>query len=168
MPLVATILDGAPAADVMLTTAGLSFETVMLRLLTPTALPSVHVPTDVDGALLFAGAPATDPPPAVTVIVTGTPLIGFPSWSFTTNDGDVVSGSPAAGVPLGCAVISIDVGIAFGPEESPQANAAKGSTATNQERIMRGGRDGMAKIGQIPGLSRSLSPALVSSAAIDH
>jgi len=75
----ATSLAGAPGTVVTLRTTGVSFPTVIVRLFSPTDLPSVQIPTDVAGVVVLVGAPAMVPPPAVTAMVTEAPLIGFPS-----------------------------------------------------------------------------------------
>ena len=93
-----------------------------MRVFSPIAFPSVHVPTDVEGVFDLVGALAMEPPPAVTETVTETPLSAFPFLSLTTKVGAVDSGNPAAGAPLGSLESSIEAGVALGPEESPQAD----------------------------------------------
>ena len=127
---VATIFAGAPGPVVTLMTIGVSPDTVMVRVFSPIVLPSVQVPTDVDGVFDFVGALAMEPPPSVTEIVTETPPSGFPSLSLTTKVGAVDSGNPAAGVPLGSLESSIEAGVAFGPDESPQADRDTARAAT--------------------------------------
>jgi hypothetical protein len=118
-----------------LTTELVNPDTAIVRLFNPIECPRVQVPTAVDGALDFVGALASEPPPALTVTVTGTPLIGFPSRSFTTNAGDVASGKPADGLPLGCVVISMEAGVGPGAEESPQAINPRVRAANSTARI---------------------------------
>ena len=105
----------------MLRTRDVKLPTVIVRVLIPTDFPSVQLPTVVVGAVLFVGALAMVPPPAVTLMLTEAPLMGFPSWSFTTKAGETGSVEPAATAPDGARVNAIEEGTAFGPEESPQA-----------------------------------------------
>ena len=91
----ATSLAGKPGFEGTSTTAGASPLTEILSELTPGALPRVQMPIGVVGVALLAGALVTVPPPALTLIESATPAIGFPFWSFTTNAGSTGSGSPA-------------------------------------------------------------------------
>src|SRR3977135_3543552 len=72
----ATSFAGAPGSEVTLTTTGVRVPTVMVRLFNPIVFPRVQVPTDVDGVVVFGGGLESEPPPAVTAMLTVAPLIG--------------------------------------------------------------------------------------------
>ena len=96
--------------------------TVTVTVLTPATLPSVHVPTEVgDPDAVVVGELASVPPPAVTVIVIGTPPMVFPLASFTENVGDVASTSPAVAVGIDMSA-EIEAGTAGSvPPEQPDS-----------------------------------------------
>src|SRR4026208_1019352 len=91
---------GGPGTPIIVTVNGCSPPTVTVMVFGPAIFPSVQVPTGVgDPESVVVGAPTSVPPPLVTVTVTATPTMRFPSASRTENVGVVGRVRPA--VPVG-------------------------------------------------------------------
>jgi len=70
-----------------------------VRVFTPSAVPTVQLPTvATPDPLETAVPPVTDPPPAVTAKVTDTPVIMAPFWSRTITDGGSATSVPGDAV----------------------------------------------------------------------
>src|SRR6185503_11097222 len=90
-----TMLTGGPASPVAVNVAGVTPETVAVRVFVPDVVPRVQLPTVArPEASVVCDAPVMLPPPDVTAKVTGTPLSGLATASVTRTRGAVGTETP--------------------------------------------------------------------------